>query len=246
MALLSIEQAIQNLERSLQSDQSSYEEWNLNYFKVHKHRYRNDLITFQKYYSEGRILEVGSAPYHVTYLLQQFSQQVTGVDIDPDRHHHYIKQHDLKIVKCNIEKETLPFENKVFKYVLLNEVFEHLRINPIETLREIHRVTHPEGILILTTPNLYSIQNIINFLLGKGFDNPFKEFQKLELLGHMGHVREYSVPQVREFLAGTGFSSQMVQRNSYRPLPGILAPFNLVRSIFPKYHTFQMHVCKKV
>jgi len=93
---------------------------------------------------------------------------------------------------------------------------------------------------------LYAIQNIVNLLLGKGFDNPYEEFQKLESLGQMGHVREYSVPQIKTFLANTGFKSVLVQRNSYTPLKGYLYPFNLVRTLFPRYHTFQMHICKKV
>ncbi|MBI1192072.1 MAG: methyltransferase domain-containing protein [Bacteroidetes bacterium] len=243
---MNIENLLNDLEASLQEDNSDHRTWNLTYFNVHRNRYRNDLKIFQEHFTEGRVLEVGSAPYHVTYLLSQFPCEVVGVDIDPERHRTYIDKHHLNIASCNIETEQLPFPDNYFHYVLLNEVFEHLRINPIQTLREINRVVHPNGKLILTTPNLYAIQNIINFFLGKGFDNPFAEFGKLESLGHMGHVREYSVPQVKTFLAGTGFQSLAVQRNSYRPLPGILRPFNLVRAVFPRYHTFQMHICKKV
>lgn len=243
---MSIPEILNELETELRSDESSLREWNVYYFNVHRRRYLQDANTFREYYQGGKILEIGSAPYHVTYMLHRMSPEVTGVDIAPERHTTFIEKLGLNIEKCNIETELLPFADRSFHYILLNEVFEHLRINPIQTLREINRVLHPNGTLILTTPNLYSIQNIVNLFLGKGFDNPYEEFRKLETLGQMGHVREYSVNQIRTFLNHTGFQSLVVKRNSYTPLKGYLYPFGLVRTVFARYNTFQMHICRKI
>ncbi len=239
-------QIILEIEEKLREDQSDLQRWNIYYYNVHKRRYLNDAKTFQTHFKGGKVLEIGSAPYHVTCILKKIHDDVTGVDIDPVRHEKFILDNNLNIIKCNIETESIPLPDNTYHYILFNEVFEHMRMNPIETLKEIHRVLHPDGVLVLTTPNLYAIQNIVNLLLGKGFDNPYEEFQKLESLGQMGHVREYSVPQIKTFLANTGFKSVLVQRNSYTPLKGYLYPFNLVRTLFPRYHTFQMHICKKV
>ena len=37
--------------------------------------------------------------------------------------------------------------------MLFNEVFEHLRINLVFTMTEVHRVLEPNGVLMLSTSN---------------------------------------------------------------------------------------------
>ena len=157
----------------------------------------------------------------------------------------FISEKELKVLKCDIENTPLPFETNEFGFVIFNEIFEHLRINPITTLNEINRVMSRGGILMLTTPNLYSIRNIVNFLLGRGFDDPYHEFMKLYKLGHMGHVREYSVKQLKKFLVNTGFESTYVTLKSYNPLKGLWTPFNYLRKLIPAFHRYQIHISKK-
>jgi len=221
-------------------------DWARNYYQEgNKRRYRNDLKLVEKYYKGGRILEIGAAPYQLTYILQRKGFDITGIDIAPERMDSFISRTHLNIVKCDIESEALPFDDHSFHYIIFNEIFEHLRINPIQTLREINRVLHPEGILALSTPNLYSITNIIKFTLGMGMDNPYEEFLKLETIQHMGHVREYSIRQVKIFLENTGFTSIEVQRKSFGRLKGLWTPFNFIRKLIPGIHALQIHICGK-
>lgn len=219
-------------------------DWNLNYLKNHWSRYVNDYQMLRKYYTSGKILELGSAPFHFTYLLKQMDLPVTGVDIDPERFRNFVAKNNIDVHKCNVETDSLPFEDGTFHMVLFNEIFEHMRINPIETLEKIRRILHPEGYLLLSTPNLYSIPTVVNFLLGKGFDDPYEQFNKIRKFGHMGHVREYSVRQMKKFLRETGFQVVTVNMQSHRPLRGLWRPFNFVRKLFPGLHAFQTHVCK--
>ena len=170
---------------------------------------------------------------------------VTGIDIDPQRHAAFLKETNLKIIKCNIEHESLPFEDNSFKFIMFNEIFEHLRINPIKTLREINRVLHPEGIFLISTPNLYGLRNVVNFLLGKGFDNPYEEFLKIETIQHMGHVRVYSVNQLKEFLINTGFIPHKTQIKTFEKVNGLWKLFTWVPHIFPIFNSIQIHICKK-
>lgn len=243
----SIDQIFQELEVNIKSQENSSVElqnWNLNYFRNHQSRFKNDFKTVKEYYSAGKILELGSAPLHFTYLLKKMDMSVIGADIDPDRFRDFITAYDLEVVKCNVETETLPFKDEEFHLVVFNEIFEHMRIDPISTLKEIRRVIHPEGYLILSTPNLYSITTYINFLLGKGFDDPYEQFEKIEKFGHMGHVREYSVSQVKRFLLKTGFTTIEVKLQSHRRLKGLWTPLNVVRKMFPRTRAFQTHICK--
>ena len=58
--------------------------------------------------------------------------------------------------------------------------------------------------MMLTTPNLYSLINIVSFFLGKNINDAYEEFEKIHSLGHAGHIREYSSKEVKRFLIDTG------------------------------------------
>lgn len=219
--------------------ENEFQAWSSSYFRNHRKRYMSDIELVRRYYSGGRVLELGSAPFHFTAILEKMGLPVTGVDIDPARFAGFIDRQKLKVVRCDVETEPLPFADGSFHLVLFNEVFEHMRINPIETLEKIRRVLHPDGHLILSTPNLYSVTTYINFLLGRGFDDPYEQFSRLREYGHMGHVREYSVSQMRKFLDRTGFRVVEVRMQSHRPLRGLWTPFNLVRKAVPRLHAYQ-------
>ena len=242
-----VDDIFNELEKDLELIDPDLAQWNIEYFHKHKNRYLNDLRLINKHYQKGGILEIGSLPCHMTYCLQRLSYPVVGIDIDPDRSGQFIKKHRLKIHKCDVENEKLPLEDEAFGFVVFNEIFEHLRINPIKTLNEIQRVMKPGGILILTTPNLYSIANIIKFNLGKGINDPYNEFEKIEKLGHMGHVREYSTKEVAKFLEKTGFTVSKVNYTSYDKLDKIFAHqlLKLYLSVFPKQNLFQTIIATK-
>lgn len=229
-----------------QGQDISTKKWNKNYFLNNYKRYQFELDLIEHYYETGKILEIGSAPFHLTYLLKNKNFPIIGIDIELERFKQFISEQGLHVMKCDVESESLPFNNNEFKFVIFNEIFEHLRFNPIATLKEINRILKPDGVLILSTPNLYSIRNIINFLLGRGFDDPYQEFEKLYTLGHMGHIREYSVSQVKTFLRNTGFDSYEIIHKSYGSLKGLWAPFNIFRKLIPQFNTYQIHISKKL
>ena len=68
----------------------------------------------------------------------------------------------------------------------------------------------PGGVLILSTPNVRSFRGLRNLLLHNrchaASGDVYRQYEKLETLGHMGHVREYTTREVAEFLARIGFS----------------------------------------
>lgn len=230
-------------------------EWISQYFFDHKKRYESNLKIIDQYYESGDILEIGSFPYHLTFCLEKLGYPITGLDLAPDRWGAFIKKHDLSIIKCDIEREKIPFDDRRFKFIIFNEIFEHLRINPISSLKELNRVLKPNGILILSTPNLYSISNIVKFILGKGGpSDPYKQFEKLYTKGHMGHIREYSTKEVKKFLENTGFEIVKVfykfyggekvnkEKKVISTLEKIVGSVNFIH----KLHPFQVIVSKKL
>jgi SAM-dependent methyltransferase len=111
----------------------------------------------------------------------------------------------LDVKQCDIEIEPLPFADDHFDLILLSEVLEHLRIDLISTIKEIHRVLKPGGYLLCSSPNFLEFRKLLVLLTrGKTVDI-FDEYNKLHTLGHMGHVREYTARDVKEFMTKMGF-----------------------------------------
>ena len=179
--------------------------WHLDYLRNHTRRYLADLRLLAALAPAGKILEVGSAPCHMTALLALTGHPVVGVDLDPARVADFVRGLGLDVRRCDIERSPLPFPDASFGCALLCETFEHLRIDPAFALSEVQRVLAPDGWLIFTTPNVYSLPSLGRFLLGQSVCDPVEEFGKLRNLGHMGHVREYSAREAVRFLQAWGF-----------------------------------------
>lgn len=58
-------------------------------------------------------------------------------------------------VICDLN-EFLPFESEQFDSILLSDVLEHIR-KPEQLLKEIHRILHKDGVLILNVPYYYCL-----------------------------------------------------------------------------------------
>ena len=181
-------------------------DWHLNDLYHHELRYLADFALVAGLAPVGSILEVGSAPCHMTSLLTLAGYATVGVDLRPERVAEIIDRLHLDVRMCDIERAPLPFAEDAFACALLCETFEHLRIDPAFVLSEINRVLAPGAALILTTPNVYSLPGLARFLLGRSVADPSVEFGKLRGIGHMGHVREYSAREVARFLQTCGFA----------------------------------------
>lgn len=218
----------------------------LEYLHEHRQRFQDELKILKHHHEEGRILEVGSVPCFFTSFAKELGYNVTGIDLDPTRGHNLIKKYGLDIKKCDIEKEKFPFESNTFSTVLFLETFEHLPINPLFTLNEIVRVLKNNGILILSTPNLYSIGNIIRFLIGNSFNDAIKELEKINLLGHSGHIREYSKKEMLNLIKKMKLILIKHQFSDYGTKKDIVSRIKrLVYKVLPFLSPYQVLILKK-
>lgn len=181
-------------------------DWWINYLHAHFSRYIEALsLIYQIAPKNKKILEIGSMPGHFTILLKKLDFDIEGVDISPERLEKLWDTNNIKVSKADIEIDPLPIESETFDVVVFTEILEHLRINPLRALREIYRILGKNGTILLSTPNITPLDRV-KFLLGKNFqDDPVEEFKKLEWLGHMGHIRLYSLDETRKFLEAVGF-----------------------------------------
>lgn len=189
----------------------------LHYLREHQWRYEQDLsclINQDILSKKSKILDVGAHPYHFTWLLKESGYPVVGVDIAPERLKKFIQANSLRVIKIDIEAEIWPFRDRSFDVIVMNEVLEHLRINPLHALTEAYRILDEKGLLLLTTSNIYALLNVVRFFRGRGaMGNMVDEFAKLYWLGHMGHIHEYSAHELRDMLHVTGF---VINSLSYR------------------------------
>lgn len=227
-------------------DNSSIKEWSLKYFESSQNRYKVELDFFEEYLSkESRILEIGSLPCHMHYILKRLGYNIEGIDIYPERMKDFIIKNDLSIKKGDIEQDLLPYEDNIFDFVLFSEVFEHLRVNPIASMNEICRVMKPMGYLFLATPNFYSLRNIKSILKGKGYGDPYAEYSKLSKIGHMGHVREYSSNQVRDFLKHSNLQIVKFKKTTYYHYYGSKALSVFLNLVLPFIKEHQLFIAQK-
>ena len=206
-------QLVDHVAEAIKSNHPSDLKSFLKYVQIHRERFAFDADYALEYIpKEHKIMEVGSSPPILTGVLQKLGYSVVGLDLAPEFFQGAIEHLNLTVKKCNVETEKLPFPDNFFDAILLNEVFEHLRIDLVFTMEEMHRVLMPGGKIFISTPNLKSLRGIINFnLRGQAYScasSIYKEYKKLHKYGHMGHIREYTTSEVYCFLEEIGFDVQ--------------------------------------
>ena len=162
--------------------------------------------------AEGqRCLEIGSMPYTFTLLMKKFRPyELTLVDYYPGAEHEHCEtvtlptfneQHRFLSHLCDVERDELPFPAHSFDGVLCCEVLEHLTVDPVAMLAEIHRLLKPDGWLIVTTPHVANLSNILHLLHGRNI------YGRYELVfgPTWRHNREYTCSEVVELLRNTGY-----------------------------------------
>ncbi len=193
-------------------------EWFHRYGNNHKTRLAHDLDLLRRDYPDPkstRLLELGAVPLILTSAIARDGYDAVGVDIDPSRFSPTIEANSLDVVKHLIGKNAIPMPDESFDVVLCNEIFEHLGLHLVEAFEDILRILAPGGRLYLSTPNLKSYHGLSNFLLrGRAYScatSIYDEHDRLRSIGHMGHVREYTVTEVHEFLEAIGFHTVEVR-----------------------------------
>lgn len=226
-----IERVLGEVRQFILDNDFKFQKWATKYFDKHYQRISEDIgFCCSKTTMGSRIIDIGAAPFFTTIAIKKLGYDIVGADIAPERFSELLDYSGLSVSKCDIEHAALPFPNSEFDVVLFNEVFEHLRIDPIFTLSEIYRVLKPQGYLVLSTVNYFEVARVLRLIIKRKTSPVFEEYNKLRKVGHMGHVREYTVRDVEEFASKIGYNCEKVVFRGMAPWRS--RPYALVKAVF--------------
>jgi 2-polyprenyl-3-methyl-5-hydroxy-6-metoxy-1,4-benzoquinol methylase len=145
----------------------------------------------------GRLLDVGCAGGELAALLGTFGWQVEGVEREPALVE-AARARGISVRRADFDQEPLPWDQETFDAAVAGEVIEHV-IDTDHLLGELARILRPGGVLVVTTPNLASLENRIRLLLGR-----YPVWMDCGVQG-TGHLRYYTPRVLRRQLENHGF-----------------------------------------
>ena len=183
--------------------------WEEHYLEVHAGRYKETLALLGP--GKGlQLLDVGAFPGHLTLLAHHQGYQVKGLTGSAESSTSLnqiirrLAQQKIPVAIADVESEPFPYADESFDVVLASEIIEHLHFNPFRLLRESFRVLKPKGRVVLSTPNLARLENLLAIFKGRSihsdlrrrFDEVFSPILTAR------HVREYTAFDLSYLLEG--------------------------------------------
>jgi 2-polyprenyl-3-methyl-5-hydroxy-6-metoxy-1,4-benzoquinol methylase len=160
----------------------------------------------------GRALDVAAGSGIVSELLAAQGWEVSAVELSESLAEQ-VRARGVDDVRLHeLGSGPLPFAEGTFRLVFAGEIIEHL-VDTAGFLEDVRRVLVPGGVLLLTTPNLASLENRIRLLLGV-----YPRWVDAELAGE-GHVRAYTAPVLRRQLERIGFRVEALTGNFVPVVP---------------------------
>lgn len=156
------------------------------------------------------VLELGSAPYLLTLLLERhfdFDLRLANYFGDPTRHGRQTQavesaaeRHEFAFDHFNLEVDAFPYADGSLDAVVFSEILEHLVLSADHPLAEMGRVLRKGGFLLVSTPNMARLGNVVRLLKGQNVNDGYSAY------GVYGrHNREYTMPEVVDLLERHGF-----------------------------------------
>ncbi len=160
------------------------------------------------------IIDIGSNnPGFPNALRKIFPEgDIKLIDIDRNRVK-LLSESGFDAMECDVSSEKLPFPDGYFDLVHAGEIIEHLYDTDF-FLDEVKRVMKPNGIFILTTPNLAAWYNRILLLFfgiqpfhtEVSLDSYYGRYPFKKAGGRpVGHIHVFTAKAVKEMVSSKGF-----------------------------------------
>lgn len=205
------------------------------YLELHYARFlATRQLAYESWKWEGaNVLDIGAHWLHQSVLYALDGHHVTAADLAITLDDPAVKKiastHDIRLLEyedLNSEAALDELESDSMDVVLFCEVLEHLTFNPVAMWKAIYRVLKPGGRIILTTPNHYAmealLQQVPRFL--SGFGSGISVVDILNVPTHSPHWKEFSRKELRSYfnLLSPDFSVNRLHYSSFRADTGHL------------------------
>ncbi len=137
---------------------------------------------------KGRLLEIGCSYGFFLNILKEKNWDVKGTELAKDSVKFAKEKYRLDVREGSLEE--LKFKEK-FDVIVMFDVLEHTR-NPDEQARIVNNLLNENGIFVLTTPNIRSLDYFLN---GKYWDWMIPP----------AHLNYFSTKTIKRFLKKNGF-----------------------------------------
>ena len=199
-------------------------EVNDSYIQNHLERFRQVFSACPKDKGNGRLLEIGAITNTVPVYLNNLgygyvaahSLEKAELWLSEAALQTFINQGRLRIDYFNFERDSSPYEDEYFDCVVCSEVLEHLTIDPMMMMSQINRSLKVGGRLIMSTPNVASIEALHSILIG---GNPYMYPPFYKSGGTNRHNREYTCFEVRRLLRASGFEVEEFYTFDLKQIP---------------------------
>lgn len=163
---------------------------------------------------KGKLLDLGSGSGNLAKQAKDKGFEVVAFDFNVEC---FCFKQQIKLCRGNLN-QGLPFRDKSFNYVIMLEVIEHLE-NSFFILKEINRILKPDGILILSTPNILNLKSRFRFLFEGTHDyfrEPPLESSSFPKYKHFDiHLFAYKYPELEYILFNTKFKIENVSASKF-------------------------------
>lgn len=204
--------------------------------------------------TSSRILDIGAVPPLLAALLKGAGySDITIADPNASAFQSYFNKNAIKYIDVDVlNRESNPLTG-CYDLVCLNEVIEHLSGNLLEVLDRVTSCVAPNGLLLVTTPNLRSLSGLYALtvcnsgLASKPFETVRKQYERSTAkYGYFGHLREFTPKEVVDLISSFGFVPQgaRFQANYLRQsIPHRL--LSVLELVTPRYRLFGKYLFRR-
>src|ERR1035437_943939 len=163
-------------------------------------RYDTLLKLFEKYRDNNNIIDVGAGDGHFIARARMYNWNSYATEFD-DSAVQLCKQKDVIVHQGKLDIKN--YEKEFFDVIFSSEVIEHIN-NPIEEIKNFHKILRKGGLVFITTPNLNSISHKI-------LKNKWSVFCYPE------HLCYYNPKTLEKLFKDNGFKKIVIQTTGFSP-----------------------------
>lgn len=177
------------------------------------------IVEFNDQNKINKCLDIGCAMGTLLMFVNKISQcDMYALDLYKHLSDDIINRYDVQHQLLNVELQDIPYDES-FDTIIFTEVLEHLKHNPVPTLKKINKILNDDGRMFFSCPNVLVWGKLPKYLSWKDMPMP----EGYEHIDDFGHEYHYSIGEVEEILKESGFK---IMKYGYSP-QGIRRHINL-------------------